>query len=156
MEIVWFVLGGLLMVVGIAGCFLPVLPGPPLAFIGLWVQQLKEPNPFTSEFIWIWFGITLVVTVIDYGAPVYATKKFGGSKAGIRGCMIGLVLGFWMGPFGIIVGPLVGAFIGEVVNNHDASKAWRAALGSFAGFLLSTLLKLIVCVIMFWYWVVSW
>jgi uncharacterized protein YqgC (DUF456 family) len=61
-----------------------------------------------------------------------------------------------MGPFGIIIGPLAGAFIGEIMNNQDSSKAMRAALGSFIGFLLSTLLKLIVCVIMFWYWVVSW
>lgn len=142
--------------IGIAGCFLPILPGPPLAFLGLWIQQLKEHNPFTSKFLWIWFGITLVVTAIDYWAPVYATKKFGGSKAGIWGCMIGLLLGFWMGPLGIIIGPLAGAFIGEIMNNQDSSKAMRAALGSFIGFLLSTLLKLIVCVIIFWYWVVSW
>jgi uncharacterized protein YqgC (DUF456 family) len=156
MEILWFVVGGLLILIGIVGCFLPILPGPPLAFLGLWIQQLKEPNPFTSKFLWIWFGITLVVTAIDYWAPVYATKKFGGSKAGIWGCMIGLLLGFWMGPFGIIIGPLAGAFIGEIMNNQDSSKAMRAALGSFIGFLLSTLLKLILCVIMFWYWVVSW
>jgi uncharacterized protein YqgC (DUF456 family) len=156
MEILWFVVGGLLILIGIVGCFLPILPGPPLAFLGLWIQQLKEPNPFTAKFLWIWFGITLVVTAIDYWAPVYATKKFGGSKAGIWGCMIGLLLGFWMGPFGIIIGPLAGAFIGEIMNNQDSSKAMRAALGSFIGFLLSTLLKLIVCVIMFWYWVVSW
>ncbi|TXH24580.1 MAG: DUF456 domain-containing protein [Cyclobacteriaceae bacterium] len=156
MEILWFVLGGLLILIGIVGCFLPVLPGPPLAFLGLWIQQLKEPNPFTSKFLWIWFGITVVVTAIDYWAPVYATKKFGGSKAGIWGCMIGLLLGFWMGPFGIIIGPLAGAFIGELMNNQDSSKALRAALGSFVGFLLSTLLKLIACVVMFWYWVVSW
>lgn len=156
MEILWFVVGGLLILIGIAGCFLPILPGPPLAFLGLWIQQLKEHNPFTSKFLWIWFGITLVVTAIDYWAPVYATKKFGGSKAGIWGCMIGLLLGFWMGPLGIIIGPLAGAFIGEIMNNQDSSKAMRAALGSFIGFLLSTLLKLIVCVIIFWYWVVSW
>lgn len=156
MEILWFVVGGLLILIGIVGCFLPILPGPPLAFLGLWIQQLKEPNPFTAKFLWIWFGITVVVTAIDYWAPVYATKKFGGSKAGIWGCMIGLLLGFWMGPFGIIIGPLAGAFIGEMMNNQDSSKAMRAALGSFIGFLLSTLLKLIVCGIMFWYWVVSW
>lgn len=156
MEVLWFILGGLLILVGIAGCFLPVLPGPPLAFLGLWIQQLREPNPFTSKFLWIWLVITLLVTAIDYWAPVYATKRFGGSKAGIWGCMIGLLLGFWMGPFGIVIGPLAGAFIGEVMNNQDSSKAMRAAFGSFIGFLFSTLLKLVVCVIMFWYWVVSW
>jgi len=138
-EVLWFILGGLLILIGIAGCFLPVLPGPPLAFIGLWIQQLKEPNPFTSKFLWIWLGITLLVTVIDYWAPVYATKRFGGSKAGIWGCMIGLLLGFWMGPFGIIIGPLAGAFIGEIMNNKDSAQAIRAAFGSFIGFLLSTL-----------------
>lgn len=156
MEIVWFVLGGLLILAGIAGCFLPVVPGPPLAFLGLWLQQLKEPNPFTVTFLWIWFGITLAVTIVDYWAPVHATKKFGGSKAGVWGCTIGLILGFWMGPFGIILGPLVGAFIGEMTSQQDSSKALKAAFGSFVGFVVSTLLKLIVCMIMLWYWVVSW
>jgi len=156
MDIFWIVLGGLFMVVGLAGCFLPVLPGPPLAFIGLWIQQFKSQPPFEARFLWIWAGVTLLVTVLDYWMPVYSTKKFGGSKYGIWGCTIGLIIGLWMGPIGIILGPFVGAFVGEIIANQNSSNAFKAAVGSFVGFLFSTLLKLIACSIMIWYWVASW
>jgi len=156
MDIFWIVVGGLFMVVGLAGCFLPVLPGPPLAFIGLWIQQLKGQPPFEARFLWIWAGITLLVTALDYWMPVYSTKKFGGSKYGIWGCTIGLIIGLWMGPLGIILGPFVGAFVGEIIANQNSSNAFKAALGSFVGFLFSTLLKLVACSIMIWYWVASW
>lgn len=144
------------MLVGLAGCFLPVLPGPPLAFIGLWIQQLKSEQPFEVQFLWIWAGIALLVTVLDYWMPVYSTKKFGGSKYGIWGCTIGLIIGLWMGPLGIILGPFLGAFAGEIIANQNSSNAFKAAVGSFVGFLFSTLLKLIACSIMIWYWVASW
>jgi len=156
MDIFWIVLGGLLMVVGLAGCFLPILPGPPLAFIGLWIQQLKSEQPFDARFLWFWAGITLLITVLDYWMPVYSTKKFGGSKYGIWGCTIGLIIGLWMGPLGIVLGPFVGAFVGEIIANQNSSHAFKAAVGSFVGFLFSTLLKLIACSIMIWYWVASW
>jgi uncharacterized protein len=156
MDIFWIVVGGLFMVVGLAGCFLPVIPGPPLAFIGLWIQQLKSQPPFEARFLWIWAGVTLLVTVLDYWMPVYSTKKFGGSKYGIWGCTIGLIIGLWMGPLGIILGPFVGAFVGEIIANQNSSNAFKAAVGSFVGFLFSTLLKLIACSIMIWYWVANW
>jgi uncharacterized protein len=156
MDIFWIVVGGLFMVVGLAGCFLPVIPGPPLAFIGLWIQQLKSQQPFEARFLWIWAGVTLLVTVLDYWMPVYSTKKFGGSKYGIWGCTIGLIIGLWMGPLGIILGPFVGAFVGEIIANQNSSNAFKAAVGSFVGFLFSTLLKLIACSIMIWYWVANW
>lgn len=156
MDIFWIVLGGIFMVVGLAGCFLPVLPGPPLAFIGLWIQQLKSQQPFEARFLWLWAGITLLVTVLDYWMPVYSTKKFGGSKYGIWGCTIGLIIGLWMGPLGIILGPFLGAFVGEIIANQNSSNAFKAAVGSFVGFLFSTLLKLVACSIMIWYWIASW
>ncbi len=156
MDIFWIVLGGLLMVIGLVGCFLPVLPGPPLAFMGLWIQQLKSEQPFDARFLWTWAGITLLVTVLDYWMPVYSTKKFGGSKYGIWGCTIGLIIGLWMGPLGIVFGPFVGAFVGEIIANQNSSNAFKAAVGSFVGFLFSTLLKLIACSIMIWYWAASW
>jgi len=156
MDIFWIVLGGILIGVGIIGCFVPILPGPPLAFIGLWIQQIKSQQPFSTKFLWLWAGITLLVTAMDYWVPVYSTKKFGGSKYGIWGCMIGLFLGLWMGPFGIIMGPFLGAFIGEILANQNSGNAFQAAIGSFIGFLFSTLLKLIACLVMVWYWVESW
>ena len=155
MDEVWFILGVLLMLVGLAGCILPFLPGPPLCFIALLMQQLKDEPPFTSKFLWIWAGITLVVTVLDYVIPLYGTKRFGGTRYGIWGCTIGLIAGLWFGPLGIIVGPFIGAFLGEMIGNSNSNVAFKAALGSFAGFLFGTVLKLVVCFVMGYYLVIS-
>jgi uncharacterized protein YqgC (DUF456 family) len=151
MDTVWLILGVLIMLVGIAGCVLPLLPGPPLCYIALLIQQLRSDAPFTSKFLWIWAGITVAVTVLDYVIPLYGTRKFGGSKYGIWGCTLGLIAGFWLGPLGIIIGPFVGAFIGEMVANNNSDQALKAAWGSFVGFLFGTLLKLVVCLVMAWY-----
>ena len=153
MDILWLILGILLMLGGIAGSVLPFLPGPPLCFIALCIQQLQTEPPYSSDFLWTWAGVTVVVTVIDYFIPVYGTKKFGGTKAGMWGCMIGLIAGMWLGPLGIIIGPFVGAFIGELISNSDSDQALKAAIGSFLGFLAGTLLKLIACFVMAYYFV---
>ncbi len=155
MDIFWIVIGVIFLVIGILGCLLPLLPGPPLCFLALLLQQLKTVPTFTTQFILIMGGVTLVVTILDYVVPLYGTKKFGGTRYGIWGCTIGLVVGLWMGPLGIILGPLVGAFIGELIASNNSAKAGRAALGSFVGFLLGTLLKLITCLLMCWYFFTS-
>lgn len=153
LDITWSVLGGILMVVGLLGCFLPIIPGPPLSYIGLIVLQFKEQSPFSTKFLIIWAVVVIAVTALDYVVPAYGTKKFGGTKYGIWGCTIGLVLGFWLGPMGIILGPFLGALIGELIGGKDSNQAFKAALGSFVGFLVGTLLKLIVCGVMCWYFV---
>lgn len=151
MDTLWIVLGIIMMLVGILGSILPLLPGPPLCFVALLIQQLRTEPPFTAKFLWIWAGITVVVTALDYIIPLYGTRKFGGSKYGIWGCTIGLVAGFWLGPLGIIIGPFAGAFIGEMIASNNSDHALKAAWGSFVGFLLGTLLKLVVCFVMAWY-----
>ncbi|HYG20665.1 MAG TPA: DUF456 domain-containing protein [Ohtaekwangia sp.] len=153
MDLLWMILGSVLMLLGLAGCVLPLLPGPPLCFIALLIQQLKTDPPFTASFLWIWAGVALVVTVLDYVVPLYGAKKFGGTKYGLWGCAIGLVVGLFAGPLGIIAGPFIGAFIGELMANSNSEQALRAALGSFAGFLFGTLIKLVACVVMAWYFV---
>lgn len=153
MDIVWLVLGVIFMLVGLAGCILPFLPGPPLCYLALLIQQLQSTPPYTTDFLLIWAGITLVVTGLDYVIPIYGTKKFGGTKYGMWGCVVGLIAGLWLGPIGIILGPFVGAFIGELIGNAQSEHALRAALGSFVGFLLGTLLKLIACFVMGWYFI---
>jgi len=153
MVTLWIIVGVILFLAGIAGCILPFLPGPPLCFLALLLQQLNSRPPFTAKFLWIWAGITIVVTLLDYFIPIYGTKKFGGSKYGIWGCTIGLIAGLWFGPLGIIIGPFFGAFIGEVLANNDSGTALKSALGSFLGFLFGTLLKLVACFVMAWYFV---
>jgi uncharacterized protein YqgC (DUF456 family) len=151
MVTVLIIIGLLLMIAGIAGCMLPLIPGPPLSFLALLIQQLNGDPPFTTNFLLIWAAITIAVTLLDYIIPAYGTKKFGGSKYGIWGCTIGLVVGLWLGPLGIIFGPFVGAFIGEIIANNNSSTALKSAFGSFVGFLFGTLLKLVACLMMGWY-----
>ena len=153
MDVLWIVLGIILMVVGLAGCILPFLPGPPLCYLALLIQQLQSTPPYTTNFLLTWAAITLVVTGLDYVIPIYGTKKFGGTKYGMWGCVIGLIAGLWLGPFGLILGPFAGAFVGELIGSATSGMAFRAAVGSFIGFLTGTLLKLIACFVMGWYFV---
>lgn len=155
MDILWLILGIIFLLGGIAGCLLPLLPGPPLCYVALLMLQLRTDSSFTVRFLIVWAVITAMVTALDYIIPLYGTKKFGGTKYGIWGCTIGLVVGLWLGPIGIIIGPFAGAFMGEIIANKDSDKAFNAALGSFIGFLAGTLLKLVVCLVMGYYFVAA-
>jgi uncharacterized protein YqgC (DUF456 family) len=153
MDLLWTVIASCLMIAGIVGSVVPFLPGPPLSYVGLLILQLREITAFSTKFLLIWLAIVIVIVVLDYLVPVYGTKKFGGSKYGMWGCTIGLIAGFWFGPIGIIAGPFVGAFVGELLANNESDRALKAALGSFIGFLFSTLLKLVACLVMGWYFI---
>jgi uncharacterized protein len=155
MDIIWLILGILFMLGGLAGCLLPILPGPPLCYGALLILQLRNSPPFTLKFLLTWALITIAITAFDYIIPAYSTKKFGGSKYGVWGCIIGLIVGLWLGPVGIIIGPFVGAFIGEIISNNSSDQALKAAFGSFVGFLAGTLLKLVTCAVMGYYFVVG-
>ncbi|MCB0491351.1 MAG: DUF456 domain-containing protein [Cyclobacteriaceae bacterium] len=155
MDLVWAVIGGILMLAGIIGCLLPLIPGPPLSFSGLLLLQLRETAPFTSKFLMIWAVIVITITVMDYLVPIYGTKRFGGTKYGLWGCTIGLIAGFWFGPIGIIAGPFLGALLGEWLGNRNSDQALKAAIGSFVGFLVGTVIKLIASGVMTYYFIVS-
>ena len=148
--------GGLCIVIGIIGCFLPVLPGPPISYVGLLLLQLTSNSPFSMKFLIIYGILTVFVFVIDYIIPVYGTKKLQGSKYGIWGSAIGLLIGILLFlPFGIIVGPLLGAFLGELVTGRDIARALKSALGSLVGFLAGTALKLVLSITMAYYYIIS-
>lgn len=153
MDLLWTVIASCLMIAGIIGSVVPFLPGPPLSYGGLLVLQLREVTAFSTKFLLIWLAVVVVIVVLDYVVPIYGTKKFGGSKYGMWGCTIGLIAGFWFGPIGIIAGPFVGAFVGELLANNESDRALKAALGSFIGFMFSTLLKLVTCLVMGWYFI---
>ncbi|HBL75398.1 MAG: hypothetical protein A2W90_04055 [Bacteroidetes bacterium GWF2_42_66] len=114
----------------------------------------KNLDQFSGRFLIIWAVVTIVVSILDYIIPAWGTKKFGGSKRGVLGSMIGLLFGlFLFPPFGIIIGPFVGAVLGEITGGKDNKAALKAGLGSFVGFLLGTLMKLIVSGMMAWYFI---
>ncbi len=155
MEWLWISIGVILIILAILGSILPLLPGPPIAYVGLLIQQFREPEPYTTKFLWIWAGIVVVSLVLDYLIPIWGTKKFGGTKYGVWGCTIGFLLAFWMGPWGMILGPFIGAFVGEMIARQDSRKSFRAALGSFVGFLMGSFLKLVICFMMLYYVIAS-
>ncbi len=152
MDIVLLIVAGFFILVGILGCFLPVLPGPPLSYAGLLLMQLQSEAPFSTNFMITWLVIAIVVTALDYVIPAYGTKRYGGSKLGVIGTFVGLVMGLFFTPVGIILGPLLGALVGEYIAGKDSKDAMRAAWGSFVGFLLGTLVKLTASLFMAYYY----
>lgn len=153
MDLLWTVIACGFMLAGIVGSVVPLLPGPPLSFVGLLILQLRETAAFTLKFLAIWLVIVIFIAILDYVVPIYGTRKFGGSKYGMWGCAIGLIAGLWFGPLGIITGPFLGAFLGELVATNQSDIALKAAIGSFIGFVFSTLIKLIACFVMGWYFI---
>ncbi len=150
MDIVLLILGFILMLVGILGSFLPVLPGPPVSWAGLLLLVLTTAVPNDWWFLGTTAVIALIVVALDYVIPAMGTKKFGGSKAGVIGTMAGLLVAIFipiLGIFGIIIWPFIGALVGELINKADQKTALKAAFGSFMGFLTGTFLKFLVTVV---------
>lgn len=152
-DYVLLILGIILIILGIIGCLVPVLPGPPLSFLGIIALHLSKFGDFTPTVLIILGAVALVVTILDVIVPVWGTKKFGGSKYGSRGAMVGLIIGFFIGPVGIILGPFLGAFAGEMIFKDDIRYALRAGFGSLLGFLTGIGLKLAASSVITFYFI---
>ena len=145
MDILVIVLAIILMVGGIAGCALPVLPGAPLAYAGLLLLHFTGLAHFSTAQLIVWLIVVVVLQVVDYITPLLGSKYSGGTSFGNRGCVAGTLLGLFFMPWGIILGPFLGAVAGEMIGGSDFPHAVRAGIGTLIGFLLGTLLKVIVC-----------
>ena len=145
MDILIMVLAIILMVGGIAGCVLPILPGAPLAYAGLLLLHFTDLAHFSTAQLIVWLIVVVVLQVVDYITPLLGSKYSGGTSFGNRGCVAGTLLGLFFMPWGIILGPFLGAVTGEMMGGSDFPHAVRAGIGTLIGFLLGTLLKVIVC-----------
>lgn len=145
--------GAILILLGIVGSVLPVLPGPPLSFIGLFLFALINnfSPPLTSTFIIIMLIITIGVTVLDYIIPLIGAKKYGTSKWGIYGSIIGMIIGVFFSPFGLLLGAFIGAVLVEWIVSRKEKQALKAGWGIFVGSFFGTILKLVVSGIMAYY-----
>ena len=152
MEVIIIIAGILLIIVGIVGCFVPGIPGPPLAYLSLLLLMIGENDPFSMKFLIIMALVVAVVTALDYAIPALGAKKFGGSNYGMVGAVIGIIAGiFFFPPFGFIIFPFVGAIIGEIIYSKNTDNALKAAIGTVAGLLFGTVLKLSLTVVMAYY-----
>jgi uncharacterized protein YqgC (DUF456 family) len=146
MEYILVILALLCAVAGLLGAVLPALPGPPLSFVGLLLLLPCADNDIETATV-IATGIAAaIITVLDYVAPIWLTKKKGGSKYGTWGAGIGMFVGLFLGPWGIILGPFAGAFIGELMAKNSTERALTTAFMSFVAFMLTTGIKFIFCV----------
>jgi len=155
-DLIWVIVGLILLVIGIVFSVLPVIPGQVLSWGSLMILQLQSDPPFTARFLFVWALITAGVTLLDYFVPVWGTKKFGGSKTGVWGATIGLIIGiFFFPPFGLIIGPFIGAFIGELIAGKDSRVALKSGFGSFLGFVAGTMMKLVISLIMGYFFIIN-
>jgi Uncharacterized protein conserved in bacteria len=146
MDIVLIILGAICLLTGLAGCLLPLLPGPPLAYIGMVFLHFTEKIHFSTTQLIVWLVLVIVVQVADNFIPTLGTKKLGGTKWGTWGCLAGTLLGiFIFPPWGIIIGPFLGAAIGELMGGKETQHAIKAGVGAFMGFLFGTIIKFMLC-----------
>ena len=134
LDIILIVISALCMIAGLAGCILPFLPGPPIAYVGLVILHFTDKVQYSTTQLIVWLLIVAVLQVLDYFTPMLGSKYSGGSKWGNWGCIIGIILG-----------PFLGAVIGELLGNKEFSQALKSGVGSLLGFIFGTLLKFVVC-----------
>lgn len=148
------------MLTGLVGCVLPVLPGVPVAYIGMLLLHATDKVQFGWKFLLVWGIVTVVVQILDAVVPVWGTKVMGGSKAGVWGSTVGLVAGLFFGPWGIVLGPFLGAVAGEIIANRSKGdipigQVLKAGAGSFAGLMAGTVIKLVSVGLMIYYFVAA-
>jgi uncharacterized protein YqgC (DUF456 family) len=148
MDSLLLFLGFICMLIGILGSFLPALPGPAASWLGILLLYCTA-IPINYWILGITLIITIILSVLDYIIPAAGTKRFGGSKYGIWGTNIGLIVGLIAPiPFGFLIGPFIGALIGELFfHPQEHKRALKAAAGSLLGFLASTFIQFLVCIL---------
>lgn len=152
LDIILIISGIICILAGIAGCLIPAIPGVPLNYLGIILLHFTSKVQFSTDFLLIWALVVVIVQILDYYVPIWGTKKFGGGKKGAWGSAIGVIAGiFIFPPWGIIIFPFVGAVIGELFDNKETSVALKAGFGAFLGFVAGTLMKLVVALILSFY-----
>jgi uncharacterized protein YqgC (DUF456 family) len=151
-EILLFVAALLVMIIGLAGVILPVLPGIPIIFAAALIYGfLTGFSVIGADTLLIFAILTIIALILDWAAGVVGVRKMGGSRAGMIGAFLGMIIGLLLpgvGIAGFIIGAFAGAFIMELLVNRDSRIALRAGFGSFLGFLAGGLAKFVIGSIM--------
>jgi uncharacterized protein YqgC (DUF456 family) len=151
------IVSGLLILAGAAGTLLPLLPGPPLSFVGLLIYAWYTYfDVITWPWLVAWGILTLLTFGLDFLGPALGAKKYKSSRLGIWGAILGGFIGtFVLGPIGLIAGPLLGGFLGEYLAMRDHVQAFKAAWGAFVGMMVGNAIKALVILSMFVYFIIA-
>ena len=140
---IYYVLAGLLILVGIAGTVLPALPGLPLVFAGMllaaWAGNFQEVGWIPLLILGL---LTLLSLGIDFLATSLGAKRVGASKLAVAGAVLGTFAGLFFGPVGLFAGPFVGALGGELIHGREMRKATKVGFGTWLGIVFGIVLKL--------------
>lgn len=145
MEIDWLaILTSLGVVVGLAGTVLPVLPGMPLVFASIFVYAAGTGFRVISGATVAWMlALTLVGMALEYGLGLAAARRRGASRAALWGALAGAIVGtLWLGPIGLLAGPLAGAMLGELISGRPFRQAWSIGWVTVIGTMVGILLEL--------------
>lgn len=141
-----------LLILGILGTFIPVLPGLLLSLCGLLIYKFGTDAPLSMIYVWIFVFLTAISVVLNYVIPARTNRKYGGTRWGSVGSVIGTLVGMFFipVPFGFLIGMFLGVFIGELLHDAaDKKKAWNSTKGAFIGFLYGTGFNFMVGLAMF-------
>ena len=153
-ETVLIIFGLLIAFVGLIGCIIPAIPGPPLNFLSLVILELAIVDAFPADFYVLWGGIAIAVTVLDYVLPIMGAKVYKASSFGIWGSIIGMILGIlFFPPFGMILGLFVGAILGELIAGKEEWEALKIGSVTFFASMLMIFIKLAASGIMTFYFI---
>lgn len=148
-SLILWIIGAILTVTGLSGLLLPIVPGAPILFLGLlfgaWAEDFNYIGVWTLLLLAIMAALTYVV---EFAASILGVKKYGGSKRAMFGAALGGIAGLFLGIPGIILGPFVGAVIGELSLQRSLDEASRAGFGTVVGMALGVAGKLAIGIAM--------
>ena len=156
MDQLFIALGLILCIIGLLGSFVPIIPGPITSWFGLLVINFTSSTELNYSFLLISFMISVFVFTLDIIIPIIGLKKFGGTKKGMIGATIGLLLGlFILGPLGIIIGTFLGAISGEMTGDLKLGKAIKASVGTLIGFIAGVAMKFSISLVYFIFYLIE-
>ena len=157
LQIVYYTIAVILVLVGLAGTILPVIPGLPLMFAGMllgaWAGGFAQIGAVTLTILGL---LTLFALAMDFWVTAMGAKRVGASKQAIIGASVGTFVGLFFGIWGLFLGPFAGAAIGELQHQRHLRQAARVGIGTWIGLLFGVVLKLALACTMIAIFTVGW
>jgi hypothetical protein len=157
MHVFLYVVAAALILIGLAGAVVPMLPGIPIMFGGIWLAAAVDHYQHVSAGWLIGIGIVAAVgLILDFAAAALGAKRVGASAQAIAGALIGTVVGIFLGIPGLIFGPFAGALIGELMAGRTVERSAHVGIATWAGLIFGTLMKLAASIMMAVLFAAAW